>query len=60
MPTSEREAQPSPRAVSMRDLLAAGAAADAVSTPPCPRPHGGAPAPREGKGKGKEPNTKRA
>lgn len=33
MPASEHEAQP-PRAVSMRDLLAAGAAANAVSTPP--------------------------
>ncbi|MFI6893475.1 hypothetical protein ACIBM4_05095 [Streptomyces sp. NPDC050256] len=56
MPTSEREVQPPPRAVSMRDLLAAGAAATAVSTPPGPRPHGTAPAPREGKGA----NPKRA
>ncbi|MGW0939542.1 hypothetical protein [Streptomyces sp. NPDC002666] len=54
MPTSEREVQPPPRAVSMRDLLAAGAAATAVSTPP--RPHGSAPAPREGTGA----NPKRA
>ncbi|MBO0915188.1 hypothetical protein [Streptomyces laculatispora] len=48
MPTSEREVQP-PRAVSMQDLLAAGAAADAVSTPPCGvRPRTPAePAPRE-------------
>ncbi|MFI6862780.1 hypothetical protein ACIBKZ_23275 [Streptomyces sp. NPDC050421] len=55
MPTSERDVQP-PRAVSMRDLLAAGAAADAVSTPPGPRPHGAAPVPREGSGA----NAKRA
>ncbi|MFD8690664.1 hypothetical protein [Streptomyces sp. NPDC059651] len=48
MPTSERDVQP-PRAVSMRDLLAAGAAADAVSTPPT-GPRGAAPAPREGAG----------
>ncbi|MEU9199722.1 hypothetical protein [Streptomyces sp. NPDC048332] len=48
MPTSEREAQPSPQAVSMRDLLAAGAAATAVSTPPGPR--NTAPAPREAAG----------
>ncbi|MYY04209.1 MULTISPECIES: hypothetical protein [unclassified Streptomyces] len=33
MPASEHEAQP-PRAVSMSALLAAGAAANAVSTPP--------------------------
>lgn len=51
MPTSERDVQP-PRAVSMRDLLAAGAAADAVSTPPGPRPRGAAPAPREPKHSG--------
>ncbi|WP_326658547.1 hypothetical protein [Streptomyces sp. NBC_00385] len=50
MPTSEREVQPPPRAVSMRDLLAAGAAATAVSTPPGPRPHGTARPPREGAG----------
>lgn len=56
MPTSEREMPPSPQAVSMRDLLAAGVAADAVSTPPGPRPYGAAPAPREGKGA----NPKRA
>ncbi|MET7646844.1 hypothetical protein ABZS83_25105 [Streptomyces sp. NPDC005426] len=49
MPTSERDVQP-PRAVSMKDLLAAGAAADAVSTPPAPRPRDGAPAPSEGEG----------
>ncbi|MER5280067.1 hypothetical protein ABT025_30625 [Streptomyces sp. NPDC002809] len=56
MPTSERDVQP-PRAVSMRDLLAAGAAADAVSTPPvAPRPRGVAPTPCEGTGA----NTKRA
>ncbi|WP_371603019.1 hypothetical protein OG345_15595 [Streptomyces sp. NBC_01220] len=47
MPTSEREVRTPPRAVSMRDLLAAGAAATAVSTPPGPRPRGSAPAPRE-------------
>ncbi|WP_406453770.1 hypothetical protein OG782_22850 [Streptomyces sp. NBC_00876] len=47
MPTSERDVQP-PRAVSMRDLLAAGAAADAVSTPPGGlRPRPTAPAPRD-------------
>ncbi|WP_393059951.1 hypothetical protein [Streptomyces sp. LN549] len=52
MPTSERDVQP-PRAVSMRDLLAAGAAADAVSTPPVePRPRGAAPTPRAGKPSG--------
>ncbi|MFE7329160.1 hypothetical protein ACFU8W_30095 [Streptomyces sp. NPDC057565] len=37
MPTPEREAQPQPpvtSAVSMKDLLAACAAANAVSTPP--------------------------
>ncbi|MCX5142295.1 MULTISPECIES: hypothetical protein [unclassified Streptomyces] len=51
MPTSEREVRP-PRAVSMRDLLAAGAAATAVSTPPCgPRPRT-APVPRDGKPSG--------
>ncbi|MFG2403414.1 hypothetical protein [Streptomyces brevispora] len=33
MPTSEREVRP-PRAVTMSELLAAGAAANAVSTPP--------------------------
>ncbi|MFJ7325672.1 hypothetical protein ACIQVN_05375 [Streptomyces cyaneofuscatus] len=35
MPTPERaEQQPTPSALSMKDLLAAGAAATAVSTPP--------------------------
>lgn len=34
MPTSEHEVRQPPRAVSMRELLAAGAAAIAVSTPP--------------------------
>ncbi|ROQ66732.1 hypothetical protein EDD93_1140 [Streptomyces sp. 840.1] len=33
MPTSESDVRP-PRAVTMSDLLAAGAAANAVSTPP--------------------------
>ncbi|MFD0025298.1 hypothetical protein [Streptomyces sp. NPDC058382] len=33
MPTSESEVRP-PRAVSMSELLAAGVAANAVSTPP--------------------------
>lgn len=48
MPTSEREVQP-PRAVSMSELLAAGAAATAVSTPPGAARQGAAtPAPREG------------
>lgn len=49
MPTSEREVRP-PRAVSMSELLAAGAAATAVSTPPgAVRPGAAvAPAPREG------------
>ncbi|MFD7430882.1 hypothetical protein ACFV6Z_28110 [Streptomyces sp. NPDC059818] len=47
MPTSEHEVRQPPRAVSMRDLLAAGAAAIAVSTPPgAVRP--GAAAPPEG------------
>ncbi|MER7725439.1 hypothetical protein [Streptomyces sp. NPDC096323] len=49
MPASEHDVQP-PRAVSMRDLLAAGVAADAISTPPAPRPRGTAPAPREDRG----------
>lgn len=49
MPTSESEVRP-PRAVSMSELLAAGAAANAVSTPPgAVRPGAAvAPAPREG------------
>lgn len=52
MPTPERETRP-PRAVSMRDLLAAGAAATAVSTPPaCPPPGNRTPAPRESTGAG--------
>ncbi|MFJ1898395.1 MULTISPECIES: hypothetical protein [unclassified Streptomyces] len=46
MPTSESDLRP-PRAVSMTELLAAGAAASAVSTPPEE-----APAPREGEGEG--------
>uniref|UniRef100_A0AAU2VP83 Uncharacterized protein n=1 Tax=Streptomyces sp. NBC_00008 TaxID=2903610 RepID=A0AAU2VP83_9ACTN len=44
MPTSESDLRP-PRAVTMSELLAAGAAASAVSTPPDE-----APAPREGEG----------
>lgn len=43
MPASPHEAQP-PRAVSMSTLLAAGAAANAVSTPPRAQP---APRPAE-------------
>ncbi|MFG2675756.1 MULTISPECIES: hypothetical protein [unclassified Streptomyces] len=43
MPTSESDLRP-PRAVTMTELLAAGAAASAVSTPP----DEAAPAPREG------------
>ncbi|MCG7528787.1 hypothetical protein MHW47_30665 [Streptomyces sp. OfavH-34-F] len=38
MPTSEREARPPRAAVPMSVLLAAGAAANAVSTPPEPQP----------------------
>lgn len=47
MPTSESDLRP-PRAVPMTELLAAGAAASAVSTPP----DEAAPAPREGEGEG--------
>lgn len=49
MPTSERAAGAprAPRTVSMRDLLAAGVAASAVSTPPR---RVAAPVPREGSG----------
>ncbi|MFF3172939.1 hypothetical protein ACFVQ0_09970 [Streptomyces sp. NPDC057900] len=46
MPTSESDLRP-PRAVTMTELLAAGAAASAVSTPPEE-----APAPREGEDEG--------
>ncbi|MEU2245907.1 hypothetical protein [Streptomyces sp. NPDC019224] len=38
MPTSERTPEPPRAAVSMTALLAAGAAANAVSTPPAPQP----------------------
>ncbi|MCM2412294.1 hypothetical protein ACIQOF_19585 [Streptomyces sp. NPDC091265] len=47
MPTSESEVRP-PRAVSMSDLLAAGAAANAVSTPPGAARPGSAAAPPRG------------